>query len=122
MTVTQTNPEKIAKQLKIVFDGLEELNTEKIEKEILEAKDELQNIIDELIVYEEKELQEIEKKNEIVVQHHRRSKKENYEVEEKKIPKMEMDSKLKDRLSYFIPLFILVGGIVLLWLLFYNFM
>lgn len=122
MTVTQTNPEKIAKQLKIVFDGLEELNTEKIEKEILEAKDELQNIIDELIVYEEKELQEIEKKNEIVVQHHRRSKKEHYEVEEKKIPRMEMDSKLRDRLSYFIPLFILVGGIVLIWLLFYNFM
>lgn len=122
MTVTQTNPEKIAKQLKIVFDGLEELNTEKIEKEILEAKDELQNIIDELIVYEEKELQEIEKKNEVVVQHRRRSKKETYEVEEKKIPRMEMDSKLRDRLSYFIPLFLLVGGIVLIWLLFYNFM
>ena len=100
MTVTQTNPEKIAKQLKIVFDGLEELNTEKIEKEILEAKDELQNIIDELIVYEEKELQEIEKKNEVVVQHHRRSKNEHYEVEEKKIPKKEQISlqEIDDRL------------------------
>lgn len=121
MTVSNTDPERISKQLKIIFDGLDDINVEQRQEEITSAKENLQNIIDELREYEEKEQEALEKSSEVKVQFHRNHKKEHYEVKKKFFPKFEMDQKLKEKLAYFIPLILVAGGIVLLYFLIRHF-